>query len=72
MSKANGSKQTVIPVADAEATFAARWIAATAPVNVRFTPESGHSQRLLGVRFVPEADIARMRAHRVVHGDQVL
>src|SRR5438477_500899 len=24
------------------------------------------------VRFVPKADIATMRAHRVVHGDQVL
>jgi len=34
------SKQT--PVADAEATLAARRTAATAPINVRFTPESGH------------------------------
>jgi hypothetical protein len=41
VSKANGSKQTVTPVAT-EATLAARGIAATALLNVRFTPESGH------------------------------
>jgi hypothetical protein len=42
MGKANDSKQTVALVADTEATLAARRIAATAPVDVRFTPKSGH------------------------------
>jgi hypothetical protein len=37
-----GSKQTDTAVADAEATLAARRTAATPPLNVRFTSESGH------------------------------
>jgi hypothetical protein len=40
--QSEGSKQTDTAVADAEATLAARRIAATAPLNVRFTPKSGH------------------------------
>ena len=57
ISKANGSKQIVTQVDDAQAPLAAGRIVGTAPPDVRFTSKADIGTQPRDVRFVPKADI---------------